>query len=241
MTDRPFLLEVADGQVEGHSFISKFGQNNDLALTTWEDIWDVGGTYTYPANNTAPITHVDSSSGSDTGKVEIQGLDIAGNLVIQETTLNGTTKVVLATPLWRVFRIKNTGTSTYVGTVQTVNSADNVTYAQIAIGNNQTLMAIYTVPKGYRAFLYAGSASMAGQTSAYNIEGRVEMRPYGGVFQLKNTFGLQSAGTGYFRHEYLIPLPIAERTDIKVNVKSSKAGGVVNATFDILLLVSGRI
>lgn len=240
MTDIPFLQEVADGQVEGFSFMSKFGQNNDLALTTWEDVWDGGGDYPYPADNTAPITHVDSSSASDTGKVEVQGLDIAGNAVTQTVTLTGTTIKALTTPLWRVFRLKNTGTANYVGTVQAVNADDDVVYAQIAVTNNQTLMAIYTIPKGMRGFLYAGSAGMAGQTSAYNVEGRVTMRSFGGVHQLKNTFGLQSTGTNYFQHYYPIPLPISERTDIKVSVKSSKAGGVVNATFDILL-ISGRI
>lgn len=235
---RPFYLEVASGKIEGHSYISKFGQNNAMALNTSEDIWDVGGDYPYPSNNTAPMTHVDSSSASDTGLVEIQGLDIGGNAVTQTKTLNGTTKAVLTTPLWRVFRIKNVGTSTFIGTVQVVNSADNVTYAQVAIGNNQTLMAIYTIPKGKTGYLVKGTASLAGLTNAYNIAGEVFMRPYGQVFQLKNTFGVNSTGSSYFGHEYLIPLKITERTDIKVRGMSSKADGVLNATFEVLLIDS---
>ena len=233
---RPFYLDVADNKVVGHSFMSKFGQNPAMAIDTPEDIWDLGGDYPYSQNGTAPITKVDSSSGSDTGKVEVQGLDIGGNLVVQEATLTGTTPVTLTTPLWRVFRLKNTGTTDYVGTVQAVNSADNVTYAQIAIGNNQTLMALYTIPKGKRGFLLSGSASMVGKTSAYVIDGHFYMRPYGGVFQLKNTFGLSSVGTSYFLHDYPIPLPISELTDIRVRAESSKADGVMNATFDILLI-----
>ena len=119
---KDFLLAVAMGEVTGHSIVNKFGQNDDLNTSTYEDIWDGGGVYDWPADATAPITHVVSTDAGDTGVCEVQGLDVNGDLVIQSPTLTGTTPVVLGTALWRVFRLKNTGSAEYVGVVRAFNN-----------------------------------------------------------------------------------------------------------------------
>ena len=54
----PFLLRVAKGEIPGHSIVSKFGQNLDVDSGLYEDIWEGGGTYPYPANGVASITHL---------------------------------------------------------------------------------------------------------------------------------------------------------------------------------------
>ena len=224
---------AAAGDISDFSVVNKFGQNNDLNSTTFEDIWDGGGLYSYPADGTAPITKVDSSSASDTNTVEVQGLDIDGNLVVQTATLTGTTPVTLTTPLWRVFRMKNNSDTDYVGTVQCVNDADDATYAQIAIGNNQTLMALYTIPAGKTGYLVHGSAAISDNNRAVAASGRFLARPYGGVFQLKETFGLTDSSP--YQHKYYLPFKAPEKTDIRVQCKGDANGVVVNATFAILL------
>ena len=234
--DAPFYLKVSRGLKNGYSFISKFGQNSDIGTGAYEDIWDGGGTYTYPADSTADITELVSTSGSDTEVIEIQGLAADGTLTVFEETLTGTTPVTLTTPLWRVFRLKNKGSNDLVGSVTVENTANTVEYAKIDNGNNQTLMALYTIPAGKTGYLIKGTASITGTNRAYSIGGKVFMRPFGGVFQLKNTFGVSSDGSSYFDHEYPIPLPIAEKTDIRVQAISSASGGILNNTFDILLI-----
>lgn len=237
ISDNSSGLAIAKGLVTGTSYVSKFGQNEALNTSTYEDIWDGGGTYTWPANGTAPITHL-YSTGADVQPIEVQGLDINGNLVVQTITLTGTTVVLLTTPLWRVFRMKNIGTiDILTGSVIHASDAGKaVSYAQIQNGNNQTLMALYTIPAGKTGYLLMGSASLVGTTRAYSIDGHFYMRPYGGVFQLKHTFGVSSDGTSTFQHEYKIPLPINELTDLRVSAISSAAGGVLNSTFDIALV-----
>ena len=232
---KDFYIDVAAGNVAGHSIVNKFGQNDDLNTTTYEDIWDGGATYTYPADATAPITHVDSSDAADTGLVEVQGLDVNGDLVVQSATLTGTTPVLLTTALWRVFRLKNTGTANYVGTVQAVNTADNVVYARILIGNNQTLMALYTVPNNKTGYLFQFNANMSLVTRAVSASGRRAHRPFGGVFQLKDTFGVGSDGGS---HGIELPLyeRIAGKTDIKISAISSASGAAMNARFSLLLV-----
>lgn len=227
-----FFFEVAKGNVAGHSIVNKFGQNNDLNSSTYENINDMGGVYSYP--ETALITKIDSSSASDTGDAEVQGLSLDGTLTVQTPTLNGATPVTLATPLWRVFRIKNVGSSDWIGTVQCVNDADSVIYARVAIGNNQTLMAQYTIPLTKTGYLIHGSASISDQNRSVAAAGRFESRPFGGVFQLKNTFGVTDASILNF--PYQLPSKIPAKTDLQILGKGSATGVSVNGTFAILLV-----
>ena len=233
ITNKDFYLKVAMGEVPNHSIMSKFGQNSDVGTAAYEAVWDGGGTYTYPADGSADITKI-VSTAADTGTAEVQGLDVNGDLVVQNATLNGTTAVTLTTPLWRVFRIKNMGSTDWSGDVTCTDGT--TTYAKVQAGNNQTLMALYTIPNGYTGYMLKGTNSLAGVSRSYAVAGKMSMRPYGGVFQLKKTFGLQSDGSSFFEMDYPLPAKIAGKTDIKVEVISSASGGVVNTTFDILLV-----
>lgn len=231
----PFLLRVAKSEIAGHSTVEKFGQNDDLNTSTYEDIWDGGGTYSYPADGTAPITEIVSTSASDTNDAEIQGLDINGDLVVQTPTLTGITPVTLTTALWRVFRVKNVNAADWVGEVTVENTANTVVYAKVQIGNNQTLMALYTIPNGKTGYLYEGTANMSEVTRSVSASGRFLTRPFGGVFQLKSTFGVGSDG-GSFVKPYKLPMMIPAKTDLRVEALGSANGAAMNATFEILLI-----
>jgi hypothetical protein len=69
---RDFMLEVAKGNVPGHSHINKFGRNSDIdTATDPEDIWGAGGLWVPP---TASRTHdIASSSANDTGTLVSTG------------------------------------------------------------------------------------------------------------------------------------------------------------------------
>ena len=229
-----FYLRVAKGEIDGHTIMSKFGQNNALSAG-YEDIWDGGGTYPYPANATASITHLYSTDGGDNQDIEVQGLSADGTLTVQTITLTNTTVVALTTPLWRVFRLKNMGTTDNAGVVHASVSDKATSYAQIAIGNNQTLMALYTIPLGKTGYLLQGTNSIIGTNRTYTVDGKMFMRQYGGVFQLKKTFGLSADGTSYMVMPHPLPAKIPAKTDIRVSAKSSATGGL-NTTFEILLI-----
>jgi len=233
--DTPFYLEVAKGNIPGHSIMSKFGQNDDLGTGAYEDVWDGGDSYTYPADATADITELVSTE-ADTVDIEIQGLSVDGTLTVQTKTLTGTTPVTLTTALWRAFRLKNMGATTLAGDVTLENTGNTVEYAKIVAGNNQTLMALYTIPLGKTGYMVQGTNSIAGTNRTYAVSGKMWMRPYGGVWQLKKTFGLQSDGTSYLVMPWPLPGKIPAKTDIRVEAISSAAGGVINTTFEILLI-----
>jgi len=132
--------------------------------------------------------------------------------------------------------MKNMGSTDLTGDVTAENTANTVVYAKIVNGNNQTLMALYTIPLGYTAYLQQGTNSMTGLVQAYSISGRMWMRPFGGVFQLKRTFGLSSTGTSFMVMPFPIPGAIPAKTDIRVDAISSKAGGGLNTTFELILV-----
>jgi hypothetical protein len=178
---RALPLLVSMGEISGYSVVQKFGQNDDLNTSTYEDVWDGGGVYSYPADGTAPITDIIGHDAGDTEPIEVQGLDINGDLVVQTKTLTGLTKVTLDTPLWRVFRLKNVGTSDLLDDVCAINTGDTVDYACINNGNNQTLMALYTIPNGKTGYLYQGTNNLSNVTRGVSASGRLWMR------QLKNS------------------------------------------------------
>lgn len=231
-----FYLNVSKGLVPGHSIVNKFGQNDALNSSTYEDIWDGGGNYIYPANGTNPITKLVAHNSADTELIEVQGLDINGDLVTQTKTLTGLTAVTLDTPLWRVFRLKNVGTSDLVDDVCAINDGDTIDYACINNGNNQTLMALYTIPNGKSGYLYQGTNNLSGVTRAVAASGKLWMRPYGLVFQLKKTFGVNSEGNSFIRLPAPLPGKIPAKTDIRVSAIASANGVSLNTTFDILLV-----
>ncbi|MDA3807371.1 MAG: hypothetical protein PF440_05575 [Thiomicrorhabdus sp.] len=229
--NNPYLTAVSEGEIAGHYIVDKFGANNALNISTYEDIWDGGGTYPYPADGAAPITHLYSTVVGDTQPIEVQGLDITGALVVQTVTLTGTTVVPLTTALWRIFRKKNEGTTDNAGIIHSSDVAKAVSYSQIQVGNNQTLMALYTVPLGHVAYLHQLDESLIGTTRAYTVSGRMTQRKFGMVHQLKRTFGLSSDGTSSLVKIYQAPQAITALTDIRISAISSAANGGMSAGF----------
>lgn len=68
---RDFLIEVAEGNIPGHSIINKYGRNPNIpnAVGTFEAVWNGGGVYTGHNAVTAQTIEVFSGSGNDTGTV----------------------------------------------------------------------------------------------------------------------------------------------------------------------------
>ena len=92
----PFELQVARGQIQGHSAFCQFGINGAVGQTL-ETVWVGGGTYSFPTS--ATTTTISSSSADDTAAgtgartVRVEGLDAAYALVSETASMNGQTGV----------------------------------------------------------------------------------------------------------------------------------------------------
>lgn len=258
ISDNSNGLAIAQGNVTGSTFIHKFGQapdydTGDGFVTVWDGANDslfAGSppmTYTY--SSTANIGTISSSDASDTGDIEIQGLDTNYDLVTQTVTLNGQTDVSLSTNLLRVFRMKNVGSSDFVGVVylrtngsgQTSGVPDtaNTVRAIVNDGNNQTLMAVYTIPSGKTGYMRDWYANTAGASKNSNYVIKLLARTESQVFQLKHISALNETGTSALQHMYSEPEMFAEKTDIEMRCNVTAAGvtvASVGAGFDIVLI-----
>lgn len=235
----PFNLQVARRQIAYHESIYKFGNNPQVADSI-ETIWPQGGLYSYLS--TATVLKVSSSSTNDTSAgtgartVELQGLDGDYNQISETVTLSGQTAVNTAQSFLRIYRmiVKTAGTGgqnagvIYAGTGTVTSGVPANKYATIAIGDNQTLMALWTIPAGYTGYLMQYDVSN-GTTSNTPAVCKLFLvaRPYGEVFQSKD---VKSLTTGmHIENTLVLPIAFTEKTDIEVRAISSS----VSVTFDI--------
>jgi hypothetical protein len=247
-----FENSVTMGMVKGISVVDKFGINPLITTgTDPEDIWEGGGKYNYDAVGTAPIAYMSCANALDTGQtIEISGLDVGGNEVVQTAETTGNANVTLDTPLWRVYRAQNISDDglglaglLYVHTDPVPSAGVPLTATIRAIindGNNQTLMALYTIPKGKVGFLYRGEFGLelsggAGALAEY-CKLQYRSRRFGKLFTVKKEVTAVVGGSAAYMDKRSFPDVIPALTDIQlVSQEVSTTMGVWGA-FDIMLV-----
>ena len=230
-----YLYDIAEGNIPDHGFISKFGHDPDTTNSAIA-VWDGSVAYNYATS--AETLYLSSSNNDDDQIYEIQGLDAKWNLQTTTVTCNGFTGVALPGTWIRTFRIKNLGSTNNAGIIYISTDSDTVAdgvpnpittvRAQISVGRNQTLMAIWSVPNDYIAYLTSFYASAAA-TTAKTTEVVLWVRPFGGVFQTKKIFSINSGTTAQIQYDF--PLRVEEKSDIRITANSS-ASSAVSAGFD---------
>ncbi len=246
-----FRLEIAKGTVPGHTCIHKFGEAGDIDIAdNFATVWDgatgtIAGftkTTSYTYSTSVDIDSVVSSSAADTTDLEVQGLDANWDLTVQTVTLNGQTRVALNPALIRTFRMKNAGAAAYAGNVfcyvdgdltAGVPNTEADVRAIIQIGNDQTLMAVFTIPNAVTGYLTDWFASISKQKDQISdIE--LRMRPSGGVFQIKHHSLVGAAGTSQIHYNFDVPEVAVAQTDVEMRADSSKDNGAIAAGFAVI-------
>ena len=243
-------MDIAAGKVNGVSFVDKFGETgenidaDDGLVDVWSGVANANCNKKYTYSTTADIDSISSSSASDTEIINVQGLDTNWDLTIQSITLTGQTRAPIPTPLLRVFRMFNENGTPLVGTVYcyvntTISGGVPTTPAPIRaiidIGEEQTLMALYTIPNGKTGYLVQGDVGLYSKSAGY-IHGHFAIRKFGKVFRTQRTFGLATTGTTSQPFVFKIPLPIPAKTDVRVRADSSANNMGVFANYQIILV-----
>lgn len=227
-------LSVAQGEVNGHSFVHKFGAVPQMSNNTTGTVWDVNDTaYPWASWATAGTVSIPTVNASDNAKVvRIEGLDADYNAQTESLIVSSTGAVTSTRSFIRIYRAYLVNGSTdNVGDINIQKGG--VTVAKITAGKSQTLMAIYTVPAGYTAYLTQGTCTcQAGADATGNMYVR-----YGGEssFRVGHSFEVSGSGGQYF-YPFHIPLPIPEKSDIDVEVSVRTNNARVTAAFDITLV-----
>lgn len=237
----PYGWAVKMGKIKDHHSINKFGYNPAVGATPAETIWTVGGRYVYETVAVQPnvsstsveddILTAGAVAGTGAHTVQIYGLDADYNEINEVVTLNGVADVVATKSYIRLNRmvIRSAGTGgANAGTVTCKDPTNTRTMGNIAIGDNQTLMALWTVPADHEGHLTNfWVASVTAKASTVDII----IRPFGEVFQVKRRILVNAS---YEDTVFTFPEEVPEKSDIEVIATTSGGGGAISAGFDIL-------
>ncbi len=161
-----FLIEVAKGNIPGHSLVHKFGSGTV-------------GTTLVPITNSleyrmpwvaAPLEFVsdnanDTAAGTGAREITIQGLNSDWEVFTQVIATNGLTAVALPTDMLRLYRWYVSGSGSYAsvtsmshaGTLTIRAASAGATWSTIGVlprPVGQSQISCYTVPVGYRAYVF---------------------------------------------------------------------------------------
>lgn len=246
-------VEIAKGNVPGHSIINKFGRNPDVGTTL--SFISISGEYQTPTTpqsleivSTSPL---DTVLGTGGRSVIIIGLDENFTKFSQEVNLSGTTPVAVPETYLRVYRMYVASSGTYAslaggshaGDITLRTAGAGVTWLDITVANNfgigQSQTSGYTVPKGHTAFLLSktvtGEAAKSVSTYFFKRENSEDITsPYSGIMRLfEENDGLNAP----LHIAALAPLnKFPERTDIGMFARVQLATGSVTAEYQLLLV-----
>ena len=236
-----FELQVARGMITGHKSLFKYGNNPDVNGTL-ETVWSHSTLYVYPTTaihmKVSSTSANDAAAGSGARTIVVSGLDADYNEINEIVTLDGQTPVLTTGLFIRVFRsyVLTAGSSNsaegtiYIGDGVVTAGVPATVYAEISLGENQTLMALWTVPANYTLYVYRGTFSAASNNASQYILGKFMIRNFGGVF--RNAADV-TANSNVIPYDFEIPLAIPEKSDIEARVIAlSGSNFYVTASFE---------
>ncbi len=185
-------------------------------------------------NNVGDSYRIVHAAGTGASIFFVMGLDGSFNQTNEFVVLNGTTDVPTVNKYFRQFRAKlyNAGSGlSGVGNITSTAVTDGTVTCTITIGNNQTLMTVYTIPNGKVGLLHNWNVSLSKKTAA-SVVARLRLGNIAGMKYTKRTVALNSTGTSYFNADILIALPGG--SDILIEANASAETGV-SAGFNVLL------
>lgn len=172
LTSGTDVVEVLKGNVPGQKFINVLGNNENLSGTNIKAVWDEGTDYDFPtvaATLTVESSDIDDVdvTGNGAREVTIEGLVADFSEVTEIVKTNGTTPVATTNEFIRVNKscVTDAGTLGVNKGKITIKHGSNVVNI-IRVGENRSDGAIYTVPLGKSAIIYAPSFAVSAGTEA---------------------------------------------------------------------------
>ena len=227
----PFDLQVARGQIYGHSTVSIFGYQPSIGTTSIA-VWENASAYTFPASASTMDVASNAAANADNGAtVLVVGLDANWNQIQETITIatGGTTTVnsylrinslVLTSPA--------SGQTTNAG--QITIKVSTTTYGQINVGIGKSQNAWYSVPANYDFFIdqveiNTSNSYTSSTIVTYNVQATNNVN---GV----TLSVLQQPFVSIFTITRPNPFRYTQKTDIQFQLKASTgtigAGLVVN-------------
>ena len=226
-------LDIARRAERDYTSEHKFGSNPSIVSGT-QTIWSQGGLYPWGEFDAGAVTlYIKSTHPADTYTIKIFGLDSNWGLQSEVLTMAGTTAVPTANTYRRIYRMVYDHTAVNAGlvTARTVSGAGTVV-ACIDIGVAQTLMAVYTIPKGYNGYLCKSTVGIGkGGDASFRLY--IRDNHYGETsFNIKSDVNLYQATVS---QDYTVPLRFIQQTDIDFRALTTGNNFHATASFDLIL------
>jgi len=232
---------VARGDFEDVEHIHVFGHNTAVGATN-EMVWHQGGQYVYLSAPTqliiASTSANDTAAGSGAQALTIFGLDADYHPIQEDIELNGQTAVTTVQSFIRVHRkrIRRAGATGWneglvrSGTGAAVGGVPNgIVTSNIGINFNETLLAMRTVPEGWRGYLELWSAT---SSITKQVQVQLRVREFGKVFTVREFMSLT---VGQVEGKQAIGEYFDPKTDFEIQANAVGGGGAVGASLHLTL------
>ena len=234
-TYEPFDLQVARGQIQGHSIVSIFGYQSSVT-TTAIPIWENATVYTY-ITTASTLTLVSTSASDDTSaKILISGLDSSFNPISETLAMNGTGAVTTVNSYFRVNSLvmvsPGTGQTTNAGVITLKQSSNIVAQINTGIGKSQS--TVYTVPAGYTFYLDLAEVNTSNSYTGAGIF-TYKVQAINNVTGVKLNVLQQPFVAIYVANRASDPYAYTEKTDIQWQLVTS------TGTLAAGVIVSGKL
>jgi len=238
VSSMPYLYDIAEGNVAGHTSWSKIGYNDALS-TSQETMWSNSTEYVFPTvAGQMEVVSSDNTqdkaggTGALTVRVGYLKSDYSESSVI--LTLNGTTAVPTGAShadMWRInsFRVMTTGTNNSpVGNLTLRPLGGGTTYGYIRLGKTRARSCFYTVPLGKTLYITSVAFSAVGTkylifTNHANYDQATGVLLQRGLYHPFTEIALLNAS---YSKELEIPTKLLATTDLKVSVIAEAAGSL---------------
>jgi len=246
-----YLVSAANagyGATDGTYSVQIEGANTDIDIASgYEDLWDGGGTLTFPTS-AENLERVSSSANDDntppnTGALKINYEYLDSNYDFQTETasaMNGVIAMSMAQPCLRFLRawITSVGSNgTNVGNLTIRVAGGGATRGIILAGQGETRHGTYTIPSGKTGYLTGWWFGIVNAiTAAVTCE--ILTNTNGEGWRLRARAGRAHATAGsimpiHMKHDAYIVLP--EKTDIKIRAATSVDNTHVVGGFDLIV------
>jgi hypothetical protein len=226
------LEEYGDDVTIKPKTLFKFGRNPDIDAGVYETVWLAGGDEIIPTGNT--IDSIVSDDIADTVDILIEGHVLVGSdliFTVQTIALNGTTPVLLGTPLVRCTRMYNDNGTDLVGEVTVYESGTGNIHNVIGIGKNQSEKAQTAFSSTDYGFITQIAGGPSSKTAAL-VEFDLQIRLPNKVWRTRFEFATSGNSLNIPLQPYLI---VPKNSDVRLRAKSNTNNTEVFGSFNVII------
>ena len=166
----------------------------------------------------------------------VKGTSAARIEINEFLLLNGTTNVPTLKSYIRQYRARVFGPNITgaVGTITSTAQIDGTISCQVINGNNQTLMAVYTVPLGKTAYIHQWWGSISKKQTAISnmiLRGGI----LDGIGYIIQNRSITTSGSSEFSWKPSVPIQIPGGADIWVEADTDTNNTGIASGFDVIL------